>query len=130
MTDASSVPVFPDDVDVAVVSHNGRATLPRLLECLRAAAAPVDRIAVYDIGSTDGTAGWMAAEWPGVTLRGIEGNVGPNPARNRALRETTRPVPAAAGCGCVPPSRCACPAAGEPGSLGAGGYGGTRRRPG
>jgi GT2 family glycosyltransferase len=89
--ESSTVPVFPDDVDVAVVSHNGRATLPRLLECLRAAAAPVDRITIYDIGSTDGTAGWLATAWPGVRLRRLEGNVGPNPARNRALREAFRP---------------------------------------
>ena len=35
---------FPDDVDVGVVSHNGRQTLPRLFECLAAAGVPDDRI--------------------------------------------------------------------------------------
>jgi GT2 family glycosyltransferase len=90
--ESSTVPVFPDDVDVAVVSHNGRATLPRLLACLRAAAAPIDRITIYDIGSTDGTAEWLASAWPGVAVRRLDDNVGPNPARNRALRETTRPI--------------------------------------
>ena len=46
-------PEFPNDVDVAVVTHNGRATLPRVLNCLKASRVPIERIAVYDIGSTD-----------------------------------------------------------------------------
>lgn len=92
MSDASSQsPVFPDDVDVAIVSHNGRATLPRLLQCLAAAGAPPERIVVHDVGSTDDTSAWLARDWPRVTVRRIDGNVGPNPARNRALLEATRP---------------------------------------
>jgi GT2 family glycosyltransferase len=83
---------FPTDVDIAVVSHNGRSTLPRVLECLSACGAPLERLTVYDIGSTDDTAGWLAADWPAVTLRRLQHNVGPNPARNWALREASRPV--------------------------------------
>lgn len=83
--------LFPDDVDVAVVSHNGRGTLPRLLECLRTAGAPRDRIVIYDVGSTDGTGPWIADAWPGVTVRRLDGNVGPNPARNWAFRAAERP---------------------------------------
>lgn len=90
MTEAG-LPAFPSDVDVAIVSHNGRAILPRVLERLRAAGAPDDRIAVYDVGSTDGTGEWIASDWPGVTVRRIEKNVGPDPGRNWALREATRP---------------------------------------
>jgi GT2 family glycosyltransferase len=91
MTDAPR-PGFPDDVDVAVVSHNGRTTLPRVLECLRQAGAPDDRIVVYDIGSTDGTASWLGEAWPGVRVARFADNVGPNPARNRALRDAARPA--------------------------------------
>jgi GT2 family glycosyltransferase len=87
----NEVAAFPDDVDVAIVSHNGRETLPRVLECLRSAGAPPDRIAVYDIGSTDGTGAWLARDSPSLKVRRLDGNVGPNPARNWALREATRP---------------------------------------
>jgi GT2 family glycosyltransferase len=86
-----AAPNFPDDVDVGIVSHDGRSTLPRLLECLRQANCPADRISVYDVGSTDGTAEWLAADWPGITVRRLEGNVGPDPGRNWALRAATRP---------------------------------------
>jgi GT2 family glycosyltransferase len=83
---------FPHDTDVAVVSHNGRSTLPRVLQCLQAAGAPLDRTIVYDIGSTDDTGAWLAREWPAVEVRRLSDNVGPNPARNQALREATRPL--------------------------------------
>ena len=85
-------PEFPHDMSVAIVAHNGLATLPRVLECLRAAGAPPDRITVFDIGSTDGTSAWIGSAWSGITLRRLEGNVGPNPARNGALREAARPL--------------------------------------
>ena len=90
-THASSVPPFPDDVDVAVVAHNGRDTLPTLLECLMASGTPRDRIAIYDVGSTDGTSVWVGEHWPGVTVRRLEHNVGPDPGRNWAIRAATRP---------------------------------------
>lgn len=82
---------FPADVEVGVVSHNGRATLDQLLSCLQAAGATPDRVFIYDVGSTDDTVPWLAASWPGVTVRSIEGNVGPDPGRNWALRACTRP---------------------------------------
>jgi GT2 family glycosyltransferase len=85
------VPVFPEDVDVGVVSHNGRQTLPRLFECLAAAGASDDRIRVYDVGSTDGTKEWLAETHPQVVVRRLEENVGPDPGRNWALRDGTRP---------------------------------------
>jgi GT2 family glycosyltransferase len=78
-------------VDVAVVSHNGRDTLPRLLACLDAARTPPDRIAVYDVGSSDDTQAWLARAWPHVRVRRIAENVGPDPGRNWALRDATRP---------------------------------------
>lgn len=85
------VPPFPADVDVAVVSHNGRSTLPRLLECLMAAETPRERITVYDVASTDDTGAWLAAEWPGVAVDRLPVNNGPDPGRNRALRRCTKP---------------------------------------
>lgn len=84
-------PDFPIDVDIAIVSHNGRTTLPRLFAHLRAAAVPLDRVVLYDIASTDDTVAWLRAQYPMVTLRGLAENAGPNPARNRAIREATRP---------------------------------------
>lgn len=91
MTQTPQVPPFPEDVDVAVVSHNARATLPRLLDCLMAAGTPRERITVYDVGSTDGTGDWLRTEWPGVIVKRLEENVGPDPGRNWALRDATRP---------------------------------------
>jgi len=92
MSDAAPAQlVFPDDVEVAVVSHNGRETLPQLLASVRAAGAPPDRLFVYDVGSTDDTVSWLAHAWPAVTVRSLEGNVGPDPGRNWALRACTRP---------------------------------------
>jgi GT2 family glycosyltransferase len=83
--------VFPDDVEVAVISHNGRPTLPQLLACVLASGARPDRIFVYDVGSTDDTVPWLAREWPAVTVRSLAANVGPDPGRNWALRASTRP---------------------------------------
>ena len=85
------IPPFPDDVDVGVVSHNGRQTLPRLFECLAAAGAPEERIRVYDVGSTDGTKEWLADAHPQVIVRRLDENVGPDPGRNWALRDASRP---------------------------------------
>ena len=85
------VPPFPADVDVAVVSHNGRQTLPRLLECLMASHAPRERVTVYDVASTDDSVAWLAAEWPGVKVDRLAENNGPDPGRNRALRQCTKP---------------------------------------
>jgi GT2 family glycosyltransferase len=87
----SDATAWLEDVDVAVVSHNGRETLPRVLACLTAAGTPADRITLYDIASTDDTRAWLAREWPGVRIVTMDVNDGPNPARNRALAEATRP---------------------------------------
>ncbi len=86
----TSAAAWLDDVDVAIVSHNGRDTLPRVLTCLVAAGAPPDRITLYDIASTDETRAWLARDWPAVRVILIEANDGPNPARNRAIAEATR----------------------------------------
>lgn len=91
LRERSGGPDFPDDVDVAVVSHNGRTTLPRVFACLLAAGVPASRLTLYDISSTDGTADWLAAEWPAIRVRTLPVNAGPNPARNLAIADATRP---------------------------------------
>jgi GT2 family glycosyltransferase len=58
---------------------------------LRAAGAPLDRITVYDIASTDTTSAWLARDWPGIRITRLPENLGPNPARNLALTSTGRP---------------------------------------
>jgi len=88
---SASAPAWLGDVDVAVVSHNGRQTLPRVLACLASAGAPPDRISLYDIASTDDTRPWLAREWPAVRVFAMATNDGPNPARNRAIADATRP---------------------------------------
>jgi GT2 family glycosyltransferase len=85
------LPVFPDDVDVAIVSHNSLDTLPRVIDCLHSAGAMDRRITIYDIASSDETGRWLASSHPDVTVRRLDENVGPNPARNWALRDATRP---------------------------------------
>jgi GT2 family glycosyltransferase len=82
---------FPEDIDVAVVAHNGRQTLPRVFACLAATGSSADRITLYDIASTDDTAAWLAAEWPSVSHVRLDRNDGPNPARNRAIADARRP---------------------------------------
>jgi len=84
-------PAFPDDVEVAVVSHNGREALPATLDALAAAGCPPQRITIVDVASTDGTAAWLAAERPGVRVRRLDRNDGPNPARNIGLTEASLP---------------------------------------
>ncbi|MEO8484693.1 MAG: glycosyltransferase [Acidobacteriota bacterium] len=87
----TSTAAWLDEVDVAVVSHNGHATLPRVLGCLVAAGVPSDRITLYDIASTDATALWLARDWPTVRVVSMAHNEGPNPARNRAIAAAHRP---------------------------------------
>lgn len=88
MSDVSSK--WLDEVDVAVVSHNGRQTLPRVLACLIDAGVPADRITLYDIASTDDTGAWLGATRPDVRVVALPINDGPNPARNLAIRDATR----------------------------------------
>jgi GT2 family glycosyltransferase len=88
---AGHPPVFPDDVDVAVVTFNARLTLPRVLACLCASGAPDSRITVYDMASTDDGPAWLAHDHPDVRIIRLARNNGPDPGRNRALRSATRP---------------------------------------
>jgi len=81
-------PVFPEDVGVAIVSHNNRETLPATLASLDAAGCPHGRIVVVDGASTDSTAEWLRTAYPDVQVRALATNAGPNPGRNIGIRET------------------------------------------
>jgi GT2 family glycosyltransferase len=83
-------PEFPPDVDVAIVAHNNAGILPATLASVAAAGCPADRITVVDVASTDGTADWLAREWPAVRVIRLDRNDGPSPGRNVGIRAATR----------------------------------------
>lgn len=83
-------PVFPDDIDVAIVAHDNLAALPATLDSLAAAGCPAGRITLVDVASTDGTADWLRATWPAVRIRPLTRNDGPSPGRNVGITEATR----------------------------------------
>jgi GT2 family glycosyltransferase len=82
---------FPEDVAVAIVCYNNRATLGATIASLDAAGSPRDRLLVVDGGSTDGTSDWLRAAFPDVRVRTLAKNEGPNPGRNLGIRETPQP---------------------------------------
>ena len=83
---------FPADVEVAIVSHDGRDVLPATLDALAAGGCPPERIRIVDVASTDGTAEWLAREHPRVRVRRLDRNEGPNPARNIGITEAREPL--------------------------------------
>ncbi len=62
---------FPEDVAVAIVCHNNRATLAATLESLDAAGCPPERVMVVDAASTDGTVDWLRTASPRVQVRAL-----------------------------------------------------------
>lgn len=82
---------FPDDVEVAIVSHNNLSKLPGTLQSLADSGCPRDRITVVDVLSTDGTGDWLAREWSGVRTTRLEYNDGPSPGRNVGIRDARLP---------------------------------------
>lgn len=76
------------DVTIAIPTCNGRELLAPCLETLRNARYPADRmrILVYDNGSTDGTAEWLAAEHPDVRVLASARNEGFAQPCNRLAR--------------------------------------------
>ena len=81
---------FPSDVDVAIVAHDNLAVLPATLASLADAGCPSDRITVVDVASTDGTAAWLARDWPRTRVRRLDKNAGPSPGRNVGITEASR----------------------------------------
>ena len=82
--------MFPTDIEVAIVAHNNLGALPATLASLAAAGCPPESITVVDVASTDGTAGWLAREWPRVRVRQLSRNDGPSPGRNVGITEASR----------------------------------------
>jgi hypothetical protein len=80
---------WPLDVSVAIVAHNNLSALPDTLQSLAEAGCPPGRITLVDVASTDGTADWLAREWPGVHVRRLDRNDGPSPGRNVGITEST-----------------------------------------
>ncbi len=84
--------LFPADVTVAIVSFNAATTdLPRAIAAAIRTGCPPAQLLVIDVASTDGTADYMRREHPEVKCITLDVNRGPNPARNRALREASTP---------------------------------------
>ena len=84
-------PAFPEDVAVAIVCYNNRATLGTTLASLEAAGCPPGRVLVVDGASTDGTVEWLRSAHPEVAVTTLAKNAGPNPGRNLALRDAPQP---------------------------------------
>ena len=82
-----AVAPFPGDVGVAIVSHNNGDKLIAALASLDAAACPRAAIQVIDVASADGTVERVRREFPGVDIRPLDRNDGPNPARNLGIRD-------------------------------------------
>ena len=80
----------PPDVSIVIVSRNGMATLPAVLEAIAAqeAECSFETVAV-DSGSTDGTAEWLAAKDYVKTIC--------EPAREGAVRAFNKGFRAATG---------------------------------
>lgn len=87
---AETLSAFPADIDVVVVAHNNLEPLRATLASIAAAGCPQAQVILVDVASTDGTADWAAAEWPGVRVIRLEVNNGPDPGRNAGIRAATR----------------------------------------
>jgi GT2 family glycosyltransferase len=84
--------LFPADVTVAIVAFNAVGVdLPRALAAATGTGCPRAQLLVIDVASTDGTARYMREQHPEVTCITLAENRGPNPARNRALLESSTP---------------------------------------
>jgi GT2 family glycosyltransferase len=82
---------FPEDVSVAVIAYNGMRTLPLCIRGLVDSGCPERLITVYDVASTDGTGDWLAADHPNINVVHLDENLGPNPARNLAVKHSDKP---------------------------------------
>lgn len=82
---------FPEDVSVAIVTHNALNHIPATLESLKTAGCPNHQITVIDVASTDGCPEWVESHWEGVHILCLNLNDGPNPARNLGITNSTNP---------------------------------------
>jgi GT2 family glycosyltransferase len=78
---------FPDDVGVAVISHDNGPKLLDTIRSLVAAGCPQTAITVFDVASADGSGMAVREPFPAVGIRRLDRNDGPNPARNLGIRD-------------------------------------------
>ncbi|MDJ0714269.1 MAG: glycosyltransferase family 2 protein [Prochloraceae cyanobacterium] len=90
-TQVTAVEEFPQDVSVAIVTHNALSYLAATLESLKAAGCPNEQITIVDVASTDGGTDWVESQWSGVRVLRLDFNKGPNPARNLGITSATTP---------------------------------------
>jgi hypothetical protein len=74
-----------DVLTVAIPTYNGRELLEVVLPSLAAQRYRDFDVVVVDDGSTDGTTGWLAAQWPDVEVV-VQENQGVTAALNACLR--------------------------------------------
>ena len=82
---------FPEDVSVAIIAYNAMQTLPLCIRSVFESGCPQAQVTVYDVASTDQTSAWLAENYPSIAVYRFQDNLGPNPARNKAVRESGRP---------------------------------------
>ena len=70
-------------VTVSLVSHQSRAHLANCLAAVRAQGRVISEILLTDNASTDGTADWIRARHPDVSLLALDHNEGYAAAHNR-----------------------------------------------
>jgi GT2 family glycosyltransferase len=80
-----------EGVAVAIANWNGRQTIARCLDAVLAQSHPPSEIVVVDNGSTDGSAEWVAANYPQAVLIRRTTNEGVSRAYNLAIRRSRSP---------------------------------------
>lgn len=77
-------------VTVGIINYNGESVLTDTLDSVLAQNYPdIHEVLVVDDGSTDNSVTMLKADFPVVRVIESGENRGPNPARNRALRESS-----------------------------------------
>ncbi len=74
-------------VTVAVLSYDGRHLLEKALPSIAGQRYRDSSVLVVDNGSSDGTAEWLAAQWPQVRVVALPANVGVTAALNVCVAE-------------------------------------------
>jgi GT2 family glycosyltransferase len=74
-------------VSVGIVNHNGESYLPLTLRAVARLGPTVDDVLLIDSGSTDGSGALLRDQFRHVRVIELGANLGPGPARNRAISE-------------------------------------------
>jgi GT2 family glycosyltransferase len=76
-------------ISVGIVNHNGESYLERTLRAVARLGPDVDDVRVVDSGSTDRGLALVREHFPHVRVIELGANLGPGPARNRAIQTAT-----------------------------------------